>query len=406
MRLVTVERPAPNRSGAYVRPLLTVFLGWLWLMAGANLAAPLYAVYATRFGFGSLVLTTAFATYAATLVLTLLAGGRLSDRFGRRPVIAAGLVVGSLGLVTFALATGTAWLYVARGLQGVAVGLVSGPATAALVEIDPRRTERRPAMLAGLAQAVGSGAGPLLAGALAQWAPWPLHLCFLVGLVGTLVALGFVLVLPESHPPGGQRWRMQWPRVPAAIRADFWRLGVTGGLVWASLALYLSVVPSYVAVLLQTDDLALVGATAALPCLVSAATQVAARRRGGDGRRAQAAGLVLLCLGLALLVVSAHTRTPATIVVGALLTGVGHGLSFLHAQDELNAVAPEDRRGEVSAAFVCCIYALVGTAVVGVGLLGEATALTTSVGIVGALLAVGCLAAASWQLSPRVTDPA
>jgi hypothetical protein len=29
---------------AYRRPLLTVFLGWLWVMAGVNLAAPLYAV--------------------------------------------------------------------------------------------------------------------------------------------------------------------------------------------------------------------------------------------------------------------------------------------------------------------------------------------------------------------------
>ena len=125
----------------YRRPLLTVFLGWLWVMAGANLAVPLYSVYADEFGFSSVVLTTVFATYALTLVATLLVAGRLADRVGRRPVILAGLAVAASALALFALAEGTAWLYAARALQGVAVGLISGPATAALVEIDPQRDQ-------------------------------------------------------------------------------------------------------------------------------------------------------------------------------------------------------------------------------------------------------------------------
>src|SRR5262249_61217570 len=81
----------------YRRPLLTVFLGWLWVMAGANVAAPLYSVYAERFGFTSIVLTTVFATYAVTLVATLLVGGRLPDPFGPRalpPARAAGARAG------------------------------------------------------------------------------------------------------------------------------------------------------------------------------------------------------------------------------------------------------------------------------------------------------------------------
>ncbi len=79
------------------------------------------------------------------------------------------------------------------------------------------------------------------------------------------------------------------------------------------------------------------------------------------------------------------------------MIGLGHGSTFLRAQDELNAAAPSAQRGEVSAAFVCCIYALVGGAVVGVGLLGEALPLTGSVQVVGGLLAAGSLAGAGWQ---------
>jgi MFS family permease len=142
---VTATGQRGETGTAYVRPLLTVFLGWLWVMAGANLAAPLYSVYASEFGFSGIVLTTVFAMYALTLVATLLLCGRLADRFGRRPVILAGLVVACLALVVFAVAEATWWLYLARALQGVAVGLISGPATAALVELDPQREQRRPA---------------------------------------------------------------------------------------------------------------------------------------------------------------------------------------------------------------------------------------------------------------------
>jgi MFS family permease len=385
-------------------------------MAGANLAAPLYAVYADDFDFSGIVITTVFATYAVTLVATLLGCGRLADRVGRRPVILAGLVLAGAALLMFTAAQSTWWLYAARALQGIAVGLISGPATAALVEIDPMREQARPAMLAGLAQAVGSGLGPLVSGGLAQWAPAPLRTPYLVGLAGTALAAGFALTLPE-HGRGEEPWRIQWPRVPPAIRPDFARVGLTAGLVWASLALYLSVVPSYVAGLLATDNLALLGANSALACFASAGTQVwSQRRRRGQGRgkgirrprRLQAVGLAALATGLVLLIVSALAQSLVTVLLGALVTGFGHGLGYLHAQDELNAIAPAARRAEVSAAFVCCIYVLVGGSVIGVGALEEAGSLTHAVAVVGGLLAVAALVTAGWQSrSPgRTTDPA
>jgi hypothetical protein len=52
---------------------------FLVLLAGANLATPLYAVYRERFGFSSAVLTLVFATYALVLAPSLLVFGQLSD---------------------------------------------------------------------------------------------------------------------------------------------------------------------------------------------------------------------------------------------------------------------------------------------------------------------------------------
>src|SRR5437016_5899356 len=48
-------------------------------MAGANLATPLYAVYAGHFRFSDLVLTSVFATYAFVLVPALILFGRPGD---------------------------------------------------------------------------------------------------------------------------------------------------------------------------------------------------------------------------------------------------------------------------------------------------------------------------------------
>src|SRR5438093_11340293 len=133
------RRRIPDAARGGVGPLVVVWAGWLVLMTGANVAAPLYAVFAERFGFSSLVLTLVFAAYAFALVPALIVFGRVSDRIGRRPVIVAGLAVAAAGLVLFAAAQSTAWLVAARICQGLAVGMISGAATAAPVELDPDR---------------------------------------------------------------------------------------------------------------------------------------------------------------------------------------------------------------------------------------------------------------------------
>jgi MFS family permease len=402
-----VHRSATGRSAepahAGLRPLLTVWGAWLVLMAGVNLATPLYAVYADRFGFSTFVLTAIFAAYAFVLVPSLLLFGRLSDRFGRRPVVLGGLAAACVGLGLFAAADGTAWLFAARVFQGLAVGMISGPATAALVEFDPRRDEQRPALLAGLAQAGGSATGPLLAGVLAQWAPAPRHLSFLLFMGITVVAAGAILTLPEPAEREREPWRIQWPRVPAEVRSDFARVSMTAATVWATVALYLSIVPSYAADLLATHNLALLSAVAALALVASCIAQITAQRLHPAARAGQAVGLSLLALGLVGLVVASPFHSLAVLLGGAVAAGAGHGFGFLSAQDELNAIAPAERRGEVTSAFIGCIYFVVATAVIGSGLLDEWLSLSVAVGAVAVVLACVAAAGAVWQAKGRRT---
>ncbi|HEY7017247.1 MAG TPA: MFS transporter [Gaiellaceae bacterium] len=402
MAVRTLRHPSAvaRERAAGFRPLLIVWGSWLVLMAGANLATPLYAVYASRFGFSSLVLTSIFATYAIVLVPSLILCGRLSDRFGRRPVIFAGLAVSCVGLLLFAFAESAGWLYGARAVQGLAVGMISGAATAALVELDPGSDRRRAAMFAGLAQAGGSAAGPLLAGVLAQWAPDRLRLCFFVGLALTVVAGAATLTLSEDL---GERepWRIQVPRVPRDRLGDFLRVSLSAATVWATVALFLSIVPSYAADLLKTSNLALLATLAALALLASFATQIVSQRRRRDPRASQAVGLVLLSAGLVALVLASPLGSLTLLVVGALAAGTGHGLTFLNAQEELNELAPPERRGEVTAAFIACIYFLVATAVIGTGLLDELLSLSASVAVVSVVLVALALLGAALNARHR-----
>src|SRR4051794_17933857 len=237
-------------------PFLLVGGAWFTVMAGSNLATPLYAVYERRFGVSSAGLAVVFATYALVLAPSLLGFGQLSDRLGRRRVIAAGLAVAGLGLALFALAAGLPWLFAARATQGLSIGMISGAAAAALVELDPSPVEHRAALFAALAQAGGSAAGPIVAGVLAEWAPAPRVLSYALLLAVTAGAALAVLRIrepPRARSAGGA-WRMQRPSVPPPIRALFVRVSLTGAVSWAVMALFLSVVPAYSARLLDTTN--------------------------------------------------------------------------------------------------------------------------------------------------------
>jgi len=194
---------------------------------------------------------------------------------------------------------------------------------------------------------------------------------------------------------------VQWPRVPAEIRGRFVLVSLTGGIVWAAVALYLSIVPSYAAGLLRTHDLALLAAISAVALLASCATQIVSQRREGSRRRDQTAGLLVLAAGMLGLVLASPLHSLALLVAGAIAAGAGHGLCYLDAQHELNELAPEERRGEVTSAFISVIYFLVASAVIGTGLLDLRFSLAVSVAAVSLvlLLAAAGAAVARWRAS-------
>jgi MFS family permease len=373
------------------------------LLLDGNLATPLYAVYRERFGFSGTELTLIFATYTVVLIPSLLVFGQLSDRVGRRRVLVGGLAGATLGLVLLALAGSTTWLFVARAVQGLALGAVVGTAAAALVEAEPTGDHRRAALAAVLGQSGGSAAGPLVAGSLAEWAPAPRQLSYALAIVATMLIAVAVWRIPEPSQPSGE-WRLQRPSVPPAIRTRFARLSLSCGAVWAVGALFLSVVPSYAATLLHTGDLALLGAISAGMLAVACLMQTVAQRRRVRPQRAQPGGLALLVAGIAALVTAFPTHSLMLVLAGAALAGAGLGLTYFGSQTEINHIAPPERRGEVTAAFITCQYAFVSVTAVTVGLLSDAASLAAAVRTVGLVIAIAAVTVAAWHIAAARGD--
>jgi MFS family permease len=314
-------------------------------------------------------------------------------------VIAAGLAVQVVALVVFATAGGIPWLFLARALQGLAQGMLGGAATAALAELVGDRGPRAPALLATLAQSGGSASGPLIAGMLAAWVVDPELLPFVVGIAICVAMVLALFAVPETGG-GAEGWRIRRPEVPREIRGDFARVGITAAAVWAvGGGLFLSVIPSYAAGLFDTKNLALLGLLTAVLLLTSCAMQLLVRR-GAPPVQAQAGGLCLLALGLVGLVL-AHWVSPVLLIIGAILAGAGHGLAFLAAQDNLTQIAPDGRRGEVSAAFYVCIYLGVAVPVIGIGVLAALLSLFDAIAIFAVVTGSAALITAAWHLRQR-----
>lgn len=140
------------------------------------------------------------SVYILGLAVGQLAYGPLSDRFGRRPVLIAGLVLYATAGLAAALVPDVHSLIIARLLQalGGCAGLVIGRAIVRDTAL-PQEAARRMALM-NLMVAVGPGAAPLIGGALATSLGWR-SIFFALALLGIVNLLFSWRLLPESKAP-------------------------------------------------------------------------------------------------------------------------------------------------------------------------------------------------------------
>src|SRR5690606_3178390 len=95
-----------------------------------------------------LVAGLALGIYGLTQALLQLPLGRLSDRWGRKPVILLGLAIFALGSLVAALAQTPLWLVAGRALQGA--GAISAAVLALAGDLAPANRRTRVMALIGV----------------------------------------------------------------------------------------------------------------------------------------------------------------------------------------------------------------------------------------------------------------
>lgn len=381
-------------------PPATALAGFAFAVAmlGTTLPTPLYPFLEQRFGFAELTTTVVFAVYPVGVATALLVSGHWSDLVGRRPMLLGGLALSALSAAMFLLPASMGWVYAARLVSGFSAGIFTGTATAAIVDLAGEGGTQRAGLVAAAVNMGGLGAGPLLAGLLAEWAPRPLVVPFVVDLGLVAVAVACVLAQPETVPrQRGVRLRPQKVHVPAEVRPVFVRAAIAAFAGFSVLGLFTAVSPAFLGQVLGVTSPAVVGLVVVLLFVGSIAGQVLSLRlTTAHGLRL---GCVALLLGMGVLVLSLLLTSLPLLAVCGLVAGAGQGLTFRAGLGSVGEASPADQRGAISSAFFVVLYVGISVPVVGVGLLATTSGLVTA-GVLFAAL-VGLLALAVLVLLGR-----
>jgi MFS transporter, DHA1 family, tetracycline resistance protein len=187
--------------------LFTVFTVVFLDLLGFGFIIPLIPFYAETFGASETVIGLLVASYAAAQFVGAPILGRLSDRFGRRPVLLVSIFGTFLSLLLLGFANTLVLLFVSRILDGLTGGNIS-VAQAYITDVTDEQNRARGLGLIGAAFGLGFIIGPALGGVLSgiganlDWGggiTWQFALPAFVAAGLSFLNLGQVFfMLPES----------------------------------------------------------------------------------------------------------------------------------------------------------------------------------------------------------------
>nr|WP_240324175.1 MFS transporter [Streptomyces cavourensis] len=150
---------------------------------------------------GFAVFSWLFSGYLLAVTVTLPVYGKLSDTFGRKPVLIAGIVLFLVGSLLCALAWNMGALIAFRIVQGLGGGALQGTVQTIAADLYPLKERPRIQAKLSTVWATSAVAGPVVGGLLAGYADW--RWIFLINLPVGAIALW--LVVRHLHEPARPR---------------------------------------------------------------------------------------------------------------------------------------------------------------------------------------------------------
>ncbi len=352
------DRAAGAAPGTVWRRVAPAMFTVAW---GGNHFSPLLLLYREVERYSAVEVDLFFASYILGLVPGFLLTGPLSDRFGRRPLVVAALVLGVVGSVVLALGSASpAALCAGRLVSGVSVAAVMVAGTTWVKELSAAAVPAVRARRAALTLTVGFGVGAAVGGVLAQWGPAPTLLPYGVQVLLSLLAAVPLARAPETRPAGAlprRPLRQELP-LPPGSRPRFLRVVVPmAPWVFGAPALAFVVGPALVAERTGAYRIAYAALAAVVTLTLGAGVQPFVPRLGRLVRGRQAVvGLSLVVVATLLLALDVGTRSVVLALLAAALLGAAYGICILTGLVETQALADPDRVAGPTGVYYSLIY--------------------------------------------------
>lgn len=345
-----LQNPAPTVRSRGGLGFLAITL--LCFFAASSAPTPLYHLYQQSWGFSAAMLTLIFAVYALSLLVALLVVGSLSDYLGRRPVIFVALLLEILSMALFIAATDVIWLLIARVLQGFATGIAASALGAALLDCD----QVQGPLINSVAPMVGLTAGALGTSVLAEFAPLPLLLAFIVLLIAFVLQALYLWRLPETVSPQPGVWTSLKPAlsVPPQARRTLWLILPVDIAAWALGGFYLSLTPSLLTAATGSTSVLHGGLAVAALTLSGMLMMLNLRKRAPS--LALFVGASFLAMGVAVILAAVNSGWLWLFFVGTVIAGCGFGAGFLGAMRLLLPLAHAHERAGLMSTFYVLSY--------------------------------------------------
>jgi MFS transporter, DHA1 family, tetracycline resistance protein len=342
----------PNPTVLFI--VVTAFLN----LSGVGIIAPVVPFLVGKYttpensAFVGSLLFTAFALFQFLASPTL---GALSDRYGRRPVLLVSLLGSAVGYFMLGIG-GSLWmLFAGRIIDGITGGNIATIYAYAADITEPQNRTRFFGVL-GAASGMGFVFGPIVGGvssALFQSSSAPLYLAGLLTLAN--VVWGY-FAMPESLPHDRRVTDIPLARLNpftqllAVLNIPEVRMLLVGTFLWAMSFAALQANLSFLTEEQLGWDQNGTYLIFTIVGIVGIITQGGLVRRlqpvFGEARLS-IGGMALMVIGFLLIATVAATHSPALLILGVIVTGVGNGLVVPSLSGLLSQLVSGSEQGRI-----------------------------------------------------------
>ncbi|APT84239.1 MFS transporter [Corynebacterium aquilae] len=348
------------------RPRMVVALAMFQVVIGSTLPSGLYATYESQWGLTREMTTVIFSMYVVGVLVSLLFLGHLADRLGRKKVMVSSLLLSMFSSALFLAATNAAYLYPARLISGISVGICTGAFTAALGDLSGKKEG---AAISALVTSGGLAVGPLASAVAARCLPYELRIPFVIHLALLAVVGFFLLRFPDTASDSRQNIRPvakgQFFPSNASLKLFIVCSAIIGWAYGAN-GLWQSVVPLTLGG--QRNSQIYIAALASLMLGSSALAQWFTLRQNPS--RLATVGLLSMACGLIICGIASALGFASLLWGATVLVGVGQGLGFRGSLSVASHVASDQRQSTAISLYYVFGYLMTAAAPLATNSLG------------------------------------